>query len=97
MHVSIVHTDVRVDPELVVDVVAAVDGRSLRVNLERDVIVRLLGSDLSDQQKLFQTLQKRLGAIRIAVEAYVLARGFPLDSYVVLSWDDFSALAEDLQ
>lgn len=90
MDVSIVHTEVRVDPELVVEVVALVDGRAIRVHLAQDAIDHLLGPEFSNQKTLFVALQHKLETIRIAIEAHVLARGAPLDQYFVLSWRDFS-------
>jgi len=94
MDVSIVHSGVRVRPDLVVEVAALIDGRPVLVDLERDAIDRLLGQDVSDEKALHSALRRNIGAIRIAIEAYVFARGLPLDQHVVLFWRDFSSFAD---
>jgi hypothetical protein len=95
MDVSIVHSDVRVRPDLVVEVTALVDGKSVRVHIERDAIERLLGADTRDADALGAALRRNLETIRIAIEAYVLARGAPLDGYLVLAWRDVADLMTD--
>lgn len=93
MEVSIVHSGVRVHPDLVIEVSALIDGRPIRVDLERGAIERLLGSDVSDEEALRAALTHKLETIRMAIEAYVFARGAPLDGYLVLSWRDFSGVS----
>ena len=90
MDVSIVHSGVRVQPDLVVEVAALIDAKPIRVDLERDAIENLLGPNVSDEEALRAALTNKLETIRIAIEAYVLARGAPLDGSLVLSWRDFS-------
>lgn len=93
MDVSIVHSGVRVRPDLLVEVAALIDGKQIRVDLERSAIEHLLGSNVGDEEALRAALMQRLDTVRIAIEAYVFARGTPLDGYMVLSWRDFSGLA----
>ena len=95
MDVSIVHSGVRVRPDLVVEVAAQVDGKPIRVDLEPDAIRRLLGAEINDAAAMLVALQRRLETIRLAIEAYVFARGAPLDQYLVLSWRDLSAFVEE--
>ena len=95
MNVSIVLSGVRVCPDLVVDVAAQVDGKPIRVDLEPDAIRRLLGAEIDDPRAMRVSLQRRLETIRPAIEAYVFARGAPLDQYLVLSWRDLSAFVGD--
>lgn len=94
MDVSIVHSGVRVRPDLVVEVEALIDGRPIGVDLARDAIEHLLGPNIGDAEALRTSLGRRLGAIRIAIEAYVFARGVPLDEHCVLSWQDFSSFVD---
>ena len=92
MDVSIAHSGVRVRPDLVVEVAAWVDGKPIRVDLDPDAIRRLLGAEIDDPKAMFVSLQRKLETIRMAIEAYVFARGAPLDQHFVLSWRDLSAL-----
>jgi hypothetical protein len=94
MDVSIVHSGVRVRPDLIVEVSAMVDGRPIGVDLARDAIEHLLGPDVRDEEALSSALRRNMETIRIAIEAYVFARGLPLDGHCVLSWQDFSAFAD---
>ena len=41
------------------------------------------------------SLQRQLETIRLAIEAFVFARGTPLDQHVWLSWRDVSPFVED--
>ncbi|MET1082808.1 MAG: hypothetical protein ABWY12_07120 [Burkholderiales bacterium] len=95
MDVSIVHSGVRVRPDLIVEIAAQVDGKPIRVDLESDAIRRLLGADIDDPGAMLVSLQRRLETIRLAIKAYVFARGAPLDQYLVLSWRDLSAFVDD--
>ncbi len=95
MDVSIAHSGVRVRPDLVVEVAAWVDGKPIRVDLDPDAIRRLLGAEIDDPKAMFVSLQRKLETIRLAIKAYVFARGAPLDQHFVLSWRDLSAFAED--
>jgi hypothetical protein len=94
MNVSIVHTGVRVKPEMVVEIIATVDGKPIRVDLERDAIDHLFGADVGDEKAMFMALQGQLEMIRIAIEAHVLARGTAMDPSFVLAWQDFETLAD---
>lgn len=94
MDVSILHTDVRLHPDFVVDIAALVDGRPIRVNVERAAVERLLGPQVLDEHALSNALRRNLETIRIAIEAYVFARGVPIDRYFVLSWRDFSTFVD---
>ena len=94
MDVSIVHTAVRVFPDLVVEVSATVDGKPIGVDLARDAVQHLLGQDVGDEEALRAALRRNLETIRIAIEAHVFARGLPLDGHCVLSWQDFSSFAD---
>jgi hypothetical protein len=94
MDVSIVHSGVRVRPDLIVEVSAMVDGRPIGVDLARDAIEHLLGPDVRDEEALRTALRRNMETIRIAIEAYVFARGLPLDGHCVLSWRDFSTFAD---
>lgn len=94
MDVSIVHSGVRVRPDLVVEVEALIDGKAIGVDLARDAIEHLLGPNIGDEDALRAALRRNMESIRIAIEAYVFARGLPLDGHCVLSWQDFSTFVD---
>jgi len=89
MEVSIVHIGVRAHPERAVRVAARADGRAINVTLDQDVIEHLCGNASDDEQMLL-ALTHNQEALRIAIAAYVSARGVPLDEQFLLSWRDFS-------
>jgi hypothetical protein len=95
MNVSIGHIGARVHPDLVVDVAAAVDDRPLRVDLEREAIHRLFGPAVGDAKALSAALGRHRETIRRAIEAYVFARGVPLDEHVTLAWRDLRAFVDN--
>ena len=90
MEVSIVHIGARAHPERAVRVAARADGQAVNVTLDQDVIEQLCGNASDDEQMLL-ALTHNQEALRIAIAAYVSARGVPLDEQFLLSWRDFSA------
>lgn len=97
MDVSILHVGVRVHPELVVQVVALVGGVRTRVTLDRGAIEQLLGPELGDEKVMAHSLERNMEMIRVAIGAYIAARGMPMDRAFVLSWRDFSPATQDLR
>jgi len=89
MEVSIVHIGARAHPERAVRVAARADGRAVNVTLDQDVIQQLCGN-ASDDERMLLALTHNQEALRIAIAAYVSARGVPLDEQFLLSWRDFS-------
>jgi len=89
MEVSIVHIGARAHPERAVRVAARADGQAVNVTLDQDVIEHLCGNASDDEQMLL-ALTHNQEALRIAIAAYVSARGVPLDEQFLLSWRDFS-------
>ena len=67
---------------------ARADGQAA-VTLDQDVIEQLCGNASDDEQMLL-ALTHNQEALRIAIAAYVSARGVPLDEQFLLSWRDFS-------
>ena len=89
MEVSIVHFGVRARPERAVRVAARADGRAINVTLDGDVIQHICG-DASEGEQMLLSLTHNQEALRIAIAAYVSARGVPIDEQFLLSWRDFS-------
>lgn len=89
MNVSIAHIGVRAHPERVVQLAARADDRAFTVTLDSDVIQHLCGDTL-DEHAMRLALTRNQDVLRIAVAAYIGARGIPLDDQFVLSWRDFS-------
>jgi hypothetical protein len=96
MSFSIVHISARTRPDLVVQVLARADDRSVLVTLDNDVIRRLCGTGERDEQALRLALMRHTKSIENAIHAYILARGVPFDDKLVLSWDDFSRNDQEL-
>lgn len=90
MDFSISHIGVRTRPALVVDVVVRVDGKTIQVGIDDDVVEHLCGTGVRDEKTILLAINRNARAILIAVESYVYARGVPLDDHFVLSRDDFS-------
>ncbi len=94
MNVSLVHIAARVNPDVVVEISATADGRSIVADFDRPALEHLVGSVGFDRKALLAALRFHQGAIRRAIEAYVFARGVPLDGHLTLSWKDLRPFAE---
>lgn len=94
MNVSIVHTGVRVSPDVVVEIFAIADGKPIVADLDRSAIEHLLGSRSIDRNALMEALHSHRNIVRRGIEAYVLARGAPLDGRMTLSERDLRPFAE---
>ena len=89
MHVSITHIGVRAYPVRSVQLTARADDRAFTVDLDQDAIQQVCG-DARDEQAIRLALTRNQEALRVAIAAYVSARGVPLDDHFLLSWRDFS-------
>jgi hypothetical protein len=89
MNVSIAHIAVRARPDRVVQLTARADDRAFTVTLGDDVVQHLCG-DTRDENAMRLALTRNQDVVRIAIAAYVGARGVPLDDQFLLSWRDFS-------
>jgi hypothetical protein len=82
-------------PERVVEFTARVDGKALCVELGQDAINRLVGPETRDENSLLTAMQRKIETVRIAIEAYVFARGLPMDDHFVLSARDLAAFVAE--
>jgi len=89
MSVSITHIGVRARPSRVVQLTARSDERAFTVTLDDDVVQHLCG-DTRDENVMRLALTRNQDVLRIAIAAYIGARGVPLDDQFLLSWRDFS-------
>lgn len=96
MNFSILHISARTRPDLVVQVSARADDKTVLVILDNDVVQHLCGAGTRDEQSLRLALIRNTNAIANAIQAYILARGVPFDDKFVLSWDDFARSDQEL-
>jgi hypothetical protein len=96
MGCSIIHIGVRIRPELAARVVAQVGDESVEVSLDDEVVRRLCGADLHDEEAALVALNHNAREIGIAIEAYVLAGCLPPDGHIVLSWEDVRPTIDEL-
>ncbi|HTN47813.1 MAG TPA: hypothetical protein VMK32_00110 [Burkholderiaceae bacterium] len=95
MSVSIAHIGVRMHPQRVAQISARADSRAFTVMLDDDVIQHLCG-DTRDENAMLLALTRNQDVLRIAIAAYVGARGVPLDDQFLLSWRDFGEASRGL-
>lgn len=96
MRCSIIHIGIRTRPELAARVVAQVGDETVEASLDDEVIRRLCGAGLHDDETALVALNHNAREIGIAIEAYVLAGCLPPDGHIVLSWEDFRPTVDEL-
>jgi hypothetical protein len=92
----IVHIGVRTRPELGARVVAQVGDETVEVSLDDEVIRRLCGADVRDEEATLVALNHKARDIGIAIESYVFAGCLPPDGHIVLSLEDFRPTIDEL-
>jgi len=96
MGCSIIHIGVRTRPELAARVLAQVGDETVEVSLDDEVVQRMCGADLHDQEAALVALNHNAREIGIAIEAHVLAGCLPPDGHIVLLWEDFKPTIDEL-
>lgn len=90
MNLQLLPRSVHAHPHAAIEFPALIDGRALRVELDRSVMCRMLQvSDLTPDlvDAFFANFRT---AIDIAIRARVGAHGIPLDRHLLLSPADFA-------
>jgi hypothetical protein len=94
MQMSLIETSIYVRPELPVEFVAMVDGVSLRIAIEWPDVERLIGATAADEGEVRNFVHRHKTAIALAIQAYLSARGIPMDHQLTMSADDLRLVRE---
>ena len=78
-------------PDAAIELRALVDGRALRVELDKAAVLHLMKVNTLTQDVIDACLARFHTLIDITIQARLYALGVPLDRHVVLSIGDFPA------
>jgi hypothetical protein len=88
MQINFMHTDVTIRPGSVAELLASVDGRTLRVTIDWQTLGRLLGAAIADEGMVRAFIRERRDAIEVATRARLYAQGVPPDRRLSLHYED---------
>ena len=92
MEVIFLHTDASIRPQAGVELLAAVDGKTIRVSIDWPALERLLGTSMIDEAAVREFLRQKRDRIELAVRAHLFAQGVPLNRQLALSFDELRDL-----
>ena len=75
-------------PQHPLELVVAVDGVAVRVELERSAVQHFLGPNVGDEQRLIEFVGQNRKALQWAIQAHLIAHGVPLDRHLVITLND---------
>lgn len=90
MHLTLLETSIYVHPGFPVEFAILADGTTLRVAIEWDTIVQLVGTVPAREDQVRQFLHDHQGDIEIAIAAHLAAQGVPLSRRLAMSSRDFA-------
>jgi hypothetical protein len=93
MNVSLIPANIRVQRDAPVELAASVDGQTLQVALEWDVIERWLGDLATDPGAVRNAIQQRRQAIERVIQSRVYAHGVPISGEMTLGMRDLGVRA----
>jgi len=93
MNVTILPANVRVQRDTPVEMTATVDGETLQVALEWQVIERWLGERASDVAAVRNAIQQRRQSIERVIQSRVYAHGLPISGEMTLGVRDLDVRA----
>ena len=85
-------TEVFVKPDSPVEVLVSIDGKATRVAIEWPLIERMMGRASPDEQQVREFLRGNREALLVALQSHVMARGIPLNRYLVMTPEDLEAV-----
>jgi len=88
MNVVLLPANVRVQPDMPVEIGAIVDGQQLQVALEWPLIERWLGGLAIDANTVRNAIQMRRSSIERAIQSRVYAHGAPISGELTLGVRD---------
>ncbi len=89
MKFSFPRVEISVKPQSTLGLLVAVDGATVRVELDRSTIQHFMGVGFMNYEAVRDFLWRNRRSIEAAIKAHLFARGVPLDRHVVMSMDDF--------
>ena len=92
MDVSFLHTDTRVRSAIPVELLLAVDGKTVRAAIDWATIRHLIGHGSIGEDVVRDFIRRNRQGIELAIRANLFAHGVPLDHQLVLTLDDFRYL-----
>ena len=75
------------------EVVVAIDGVAVRVELERSAIQHFLGSGIGDEETVSEFVLRNRKAFEWVIQAHLSAHGVPLHRHLVITLNDLSGVA----
>jgi hypothetical protein len=88
MQMSLYESSVYVRPQFPVEFVTTVEGVAIRIAIEWPDVERLVGASAADEGEVRNFLHRHKTAIALAIQAYLSARGTPMDHRLTMSADD---------
>ena len=85
-------TSIHVQPQALVEFLINADGRAVRVALGWPLLERMMGAEPGNEDQVRDFVRRNRDALTTALAAHILARGVPLDRYIVMSPDDVDAI-----
>jgi hypothetical protein len=76
------------NPQRALELVVTLEGKTVRVDLERSAIQHFLGPNVGDDETLIEFVHRNRKALRWTIEAHLIAHGVPLDRHLVITLDD---------
>ena len=75
------------------EVIVAVDGVAVRVELERLAILHFLGSGVGDEDTVSEFVRRNRKAFEWAIQAHLVAHGVPFGRHLVITLNDLSGVS----
>ena len=94
MKAYLLNNDIRVRPPDPVELVVAVDGRTLRVAIEWSALEPLVGGDRVDEAALREFIHRHRHEIELAIKSHIFAYGFPFSGLIVMSRDELDWIVQ---
>lgn len=94
MQMSLFETSIYVRPQFPVEFVTSVDGVAIRIAIEWPDVERLVGTTAADEGEVRNFVHLHKTAIALAIQAYLAARGTPMDHRLTISSDDLQLVGE---
>ncbi len=93
MEIIFPHTDVKIRLGTAVELLASVDGKTIRISIDWSALERLLGMGKVDEDAVRDFLRLKRDQIELAARAHLFAQGVPLNRLLSLTFDELRGLA----